>query len=1430
MKNKIFKQKVIPLALAAAMAFSSAGIQFASAAETGSTQTAAEEEPTEKSDNASGNGSTISDSENGAASVVNASTADTGGVEERGIVEENDAEPAAAAEDTEDRLPTFDHAYDFDGSYDGHDFTSCRLLAAAEDPSVFTWDTQVLSEYNGIYLLQFENENTAKNAYSYYYSRCVFVEPDMEVTAAAGTDEQDNVADGNSNETADISDINTGDDAISALNSLTEEAVEYDTKTPVIALIDTGVSDNNAVIERASVIGDDPSDENGHGDKMLGAILGQDPDAQIVSIKALDKDGKGSVSDLYAAIEYAAAENVNIINLSLSAYITEGSETVAQAVEDAEKAGITVVGAAGNNGKDVKYFIPGSIEYVLVAGSCDEDGTIADFSNYGDTVDYNVVSDSTSEAAAKLTGYIAKNGISKIADVLNNGLIYECGYAKEDAAKDEDGDKEDEESNKGSKEDGSDDALNDGYVHASAATLYTSNGTYKIKEDRNDPKIGYLKWGDEAAYFNNRNPNATQWKSTSKIFVNPKWLDGQYVYCLNKTYAFNNKSVINSLSVYQGSAKTGNWTNNQYGAALTYIMYYGTRTWWNGTDANGGKGTWGGRGNWPGSNSGFSLGTGGTNKGYPKGSLYYNNSTYKNYYSYYTDYYITQMAIWGINYEAGLNHGINVNNITTNSSYNFSSNVLARVKSFVSSAKTHSAVNPNVYCNPDDFQLPQPSNTTLSVSGTNYASQTVTVIENINSTGGAYNYNEGYVKNSQSPTYTVSAKASGGNDVSSMFKWVQTNSYNGSDGGPIKQYQLRVSKSDYETWSQTHPGETITITVTGKKTFNGLHYALVYVNSTKSHQDLITIHAQTNTTSLNKQHAINFTLAAENVTSLSIDKVDNNGKALSGASMQLLSSDGKTVIDSWTSGTSKHTVDSTKISAGTTYIVRETKAPSGYVINSDKKITLVNGSNTVTFKDPRCIVYKTDEDDNYLSGAQLQVINSSGKVVDSWTSDGKAHYVSGLTVGQSYTLHEIAAPKGYIVADDVKFTVYEDGSKNIISMEDPKTSLSIIKADIDGDPLEGAKMQLIDSNGNIIDEWTTDDEYPHIVDNTIISTGTTYTVRETKAPTGYAKAQDKQITLQAGTNTVTFVDPQIVIDKYAAVNTGNENLEGAVLQILDTNNKVVEEWTSSKTAHTVQASLEVGKTYTLHEKTPPSGYATAADRTFTVSGTANTVVSMEDESIKIKFKKQDKNGKLVPGASMVLLDENENELIKWTTTTDPYNIDPSLLAAGKTYTIRELQAPAGYNKAADKVFTVQDTTDEQDLEMVDLATDITIKKVDQDGNFVKGASLEIHDKDGKTVLSWTSGDSDENFVAKLNPGEKYTLVETKAPAGYAAADDVEFTVTPGGSEQIITMTDEKLEKLPDTGGNGTSRMMHFAVTTMMTAIVMLALYRKMKKE
>ncbi len=369
----------------------------------------------------------------------------------------------------------FSKAYDCSVSREelaGMDFSSHRLLFSG-DPAVLTDETYVLGRYEDCYLLLFSSATEARNAFTYYVDQSDYCAPDIYLAPA----EDDGLAfssmtppdtDGmtaRDNPLSNLSALLRAEAASAALESLASSEADVGEKQPdddraealTVALIDTGVNDES--VERCTVlcapggeiIDDDGEsllgDDNGHGDDMLAHIRAENPDAEVISIKAMGADGVTCVSRLIAAIELAAAKGADIIDLSLSARSVTANPALAEAVSRAIASGCVVVAAAGNYADDASLYTPGNIDGVITAaavaftdaesvllhgeGVSLEDVTLytraelslSGGSNYGDAVDWYVIADSTSEAAAKLCGILSTvdslDDIGDIGDALN---------------------------------------------------------------------------------------------------------------------------------------------------------------------------------------------------------------------------------------------------------------------------------------------------------------------------------------------------------------------------------------------------------------------------------------------------------------------------------------------------------------------------------------------------------------------------------------------------------------------------------------------------------------------------------------------------------------------------------------------------------------------------------------------------------------------------------------------------------------------------------------------------------------------------------------------------------------------------------------------------------------------------------------------------
>ena len=502
---------------------------------------------------------------------------------------------------------------------------------------------------------------------------------------------------------------------------------------------------------------------------------------------------------------------------------------------------------------------------------------------------------------------------------------------------------------------------------------------------------------------------------------------------------------------------------------------------------------------------------------------------------------------------------------------------------------------------------------------------------------------------------------------------------------------------------------------------------------------------------------------------------------IKGAVMTVTDNDGK-VIDTWTSDGNPHSIKG--LHEGWEYTLTETTAPKGYVKAESIKFTVSTDKKdqTLVMKDKQFTASKTDASHkNYVEGAKLEVRDDQNRVVDSWTSTKEDHYVSGLEEGKTYRLVEAEAPKGYVKADDIFFTVSNEKKNESVIMKDSKITAS--KTDIIGtQEIKGAVLTVTDNDGKVIDTWTSDGN-PHAISG--LHEGWEYTLTETTAPKGYVKAESIKFKAESGKDQkLVMKDGQFTAKKTDV--SGKNHVEGAKLEVRDEKNNVVDSWTTTKEDHYI-SGLEEGKTYRLVEAEAPKGYVKASDVSFTVTADMESAtVVMKDA--KITAKKTDISGtKEVEGAEMIVTDEKGTIVDKWISGKEEHSI--SGLEAGKKYTLTEKTAPNSFVKAESIGFTAGGDKN-QSLVMKD--KQYTVSKKDASvKNYVEGAKLEVRDEQDRVVDSWTTTKED-HYVSGLEEGKTYRLVEVEAPKGYVKASDIYFTVSKDKKNETVVMKDAKI--------------------------------------
>ena len=579
------------------------------------------------------------------------------------------------------------------------------------------------------------------------------------------------------------------------------------------------------------------------------------------------------------------------------------------------------------------------------------------------------------------------------------------------------------------------------------------------------------------------------------------------------------------------------------------------------------------------------------------------------------------------------------------------------------------------------------------------------------------------------------------------------------------------------------------------------HYFIFKGNSEENYPEAIKEGDNTYpVTLIDKTQAMHFyTISNEKGTTkentIEISKIDAQTKSeLKNAHLSIINKDTNETVKSWITGENNNP-GKVKLEPGT-YVLKETKAPEGYMVADD--ITFVvdndgnivgNDQNTIIMEDKhiekgKLILTKTVEGNISKENAKkitFKVMNQETKKTDKYTLDEFSYDEASKTwtkeldvLAEEYTVEEInSSVEGYTV----------------------KTTYKIDTQEIEGKKTESIQ---IENQGEV-----------------------TVAFKNSYTPKPYEVAISKQDL------------------------TNEKEIAGATLKIVNQKTKEeVASWVSEKDkTHTV--SLPFGE-YILIEEVVPDGYKKADDIYFKVSKNGEISIKGKDgtysKTNKVIMKDEAKPGKIVISKSVTgsINKEQAEKVISFKVTNNStkevntyslkdFNYDES----NKKWTKELIQVAGGYkveelvtsikghklsltqyqinengeikekvtDKIAEKVTVKKDKTTFIEFENnYDLNVfDVEIDKTDISGTKeVDGAKLKVIDEEGNLVERWISGQDDEKtHKLKLSPG-KYTLIEEEAPYGYRVADPIDFTVNENGkiegmSENKITMKDEKTQ-------------------------------------
>ncbi|WP_142315543.1 SpaA isopeptide-forming pilin-related protein [Bacillus wiedmannii] len=450
-------------------------------------------------------------------------------------------------------------------------------------------------------------------------------------------------------------------------------------------------------------------------------------------------------------------------------------------------------------------------------------------------------------------------------------------------------------------------------------------------------------------------------------------------------------------------------------------------------------------------------------------------------------------------------------------------------------------------------------------------------------------------------------------------------------------------------------------------------------------------------------------------------------------------------------------------------------------------------------------IKKVDENDEniVLKDAKFDVIDKDNNVVATVTTNEKGiAEVKDLPFGD-YFVKEISAPEGYIKVDTpVKVTIDNTNVMKIVMKNTKKVEngqFKLLKKDSEsGQLLPGAKFDVIDKDGNVVETIITDGKGEALSKQLPVGT---YTLKEIEAPKGYELSSSLVHVNVAANKTVTVdVLNKKIVEKatgqFEIVKVDAEDkakvLSDAEFEVYK-DGKKVETLRTDKTGKVISQKLEPG-TYTLKETKAPQGY-TLLKEEIEIVVEANKVIQVQVENAKELgslqvIKKDTESGKVLEGAEFRLKNENGQVVGETKTTNKDGVVKFENLVPGK-YTLEETKAPEGY-KAVEVTVEVNVVANEvvkQEVMNEKVTGQFEIVKVDANdkAKVLSGAEFTVY-KDGKKVAELKTDESGKVMSPKLPLGE-YTVKETKAPEGYKLSNK-EWKVTIQNEKEVVKVEAE----------------------------------------
>ncbi|BDU86857.1 SpaA isopeptide-forming pilin-related protein [Clostridium perfringens] len=457
---------------------------------------------------------------------------------------------------------------------------------------------------------------------------------------------------------------------------------------------------------------------------------------------------------------------------------------------------------------------------------------------------------------------------------------------------------------------------------------------------------------------------------------------------------------------------------------------------------------------------------------------------------------------------------------------------------------------------------------------------------------------------------------------------------------------------------------------------------------------------------------------------------------------------------------------------------------------------------------------KKGDNGQLLTGAKFILKDKNGaKVAEATSKDGRAVF-NDIKAGD-YTIEEIEAPEGYLIANAVNVTVKPNKATQAEIIDNKiRGKVAVKKVDKETNKiLQGAEFEIT-QNGKHIETITTNEK--GIAMSGLLPFGD-YVVKEIKAPNKYVlNGQEHPVTISENGKTIEITHTnKIIKGKVAVKKTDSEladlNLEGAEFTIYD-GDKAVQTITTDKNGYAESGLLNYGK-YTMKETKAPNGYL-VNDKVWNIDITENEktyTYDISDNVIKGKLQivKVDSENEEKPVANAEFDVVVKNVFgVKEGTVVDHVVTDKDGFAYTKDlrfgeYEFKEVKTPQGYWKS-DKVYNFNITENGKTyvkyVKNSPIQAKVRVVKTDSTNNKpIAGVKFQIRNMDtdklvefknfiGIIPMKTTTLETNKNgelVTPQVLSYGNYQLEEVEAPEGYNTIKPISFKIDENANLESI---------------------------------------------